>query len=272
MTATLLKSEAHFDRVTGTIGAWVHGVRLDEPKDSPVAKELRRGLHEHGVLFFEFGRVLSADEFHHFAHLFGTPESDYKLGADREAPPYFDSELLPMKEYRVNCWHTDGTVLERPPRAAMLTPLELPELGGDTMWASMYAAWDDLSSQCQRLLEGLEVLHSTARTSAVLRALGSPRSAVHPAVIRDRMTGRKMLYVNSNYSERILGMSEAESNTLLDMLFAHVNTSEFHVRLKWRLGVVAVWDERATQHRGVADFTGPRKMRRLTFAGERPAA
>jgi taurine dioxygenase len=95
-------------------------------------------------------------------------------------------------------------------------------------------------------------------------------SAVHPAVIRDPVTGRKMLFVNSNYTERILGMTDKESEALLRMLFEHVNTPEFHVRLRWRSGVIAVWEERVTQHRGIADFVGPRKLRRLTFAGDRP--
>lgn len=150
----------------------------------------------------------------------------------------------------------------------MLTAVQVPEVGGDTMWASMPAAWDDLSSYYQRLLEEVEVLHSTSR----MPWLNSDATAVHPAVIRDPVTGRKMLFVNANYSEKILGMSERESETLLQMLFAHVNTPEFHVRLKWQPGRIAVWEERVTQHRGVADFKGSRKMRRLTFIGDRPAA
>jgi taurine dioxygenase len=270
MTATLTKPDVRFERATGTIGAWVHGVGLGERLPADVAEKLRRGVHEHGVLFFDFGHGLSLEEFHGFAAVFGEAISEYTFrpkGVDK-TPPYFDSQLHPMKDNRVNVWHTDGTALERPPQTAMLTPVELPELGGDTMWASMYAAWDDLSSHCQRLLEGVEVLHSTARLPFLQPAL----SAVHPAVIRDPVTGRKILYVNANYSERILGMSETESNSLLEMLFAHINTPEYHVRLRWRPGVMAVWEERATQHRGVADFTGPRKMWRLTIPGERPAA
>ncbi len=89
-------------------------------------------------------------------------------------------------------------------------------------------------------------------------------------MIRDPVTGRKMLFVNSNYTERFLGMKDSESDALLRMLFEHVNTPEFHVRLRWRPGVVAVWEERVTQHRGVADVVGPRKLRRLTFTGDRP--
>jgi len=219
------------------------------------------------VLFFEFDHVVSASEFRAFAEFFGEPEERYRLTVGEADTPYIDSDLVPMKDVRINCWHTDGTALDCPPQAAMLTPVELPEAGGDTMWASMYAAWEGLSSQYQRLLDGLEALHSTAR----LPFLRETSSAVHPAVIQDPVTGRKMLYVNSNYTERLIGMKDSESEALLRMLFEHVNTPEFHVRLRWRLGVVAVWEERVTQHRGVADFVGPRKLRRLTFPGERPA-
>ena len=164
-------------------------------------------------------------------------------------------------------WHSDVTFLDSPPLGSVLRCVTAPDYGGDTMWASMYAAWEDLSSFNQRLLEGLEVLHSARR----MPWLKIDATAVHPAVIRDAVTGRKMLFVNSNYSERIIGMSERESDALLHMLFEHVNTPEFHVRLRWRPGIIAVWEERVTQHRGVADFKkGPRKMRRLTFIGDRP--
>lgn len=256
-----------FERVTGTVGAIVHGVALGGADRRSTTDTLRRALHEFGVLFFHFDHLVSAAEFVGFAALFGEPESSYRLTVDKGEAPYIDSDLVPMKEYRVNFWHSDGTALEHPPQAAMLTPVELPEAGGDTMWANMHAAWENLSSRIQNLLDGLDVLHSTAR----LPFLKEASSAVHPAVIRDPVTGRKLLFVNSNYSERILGMSARESEMLLRMLFEHVNTPEFHVRLRWRPGTIAVWEERVTQHRGVADFTGPRKLRRLTFAGERPS-
>jgi taurine dioxygenase len=268
MTSDASLEDLRFERVTGTVGAVVHGVELGGTERTTTADTLRRALHEFGVLFFEFDHAVSAAEFLAFSELFGEVEQSHRLTIGKGEAPYIDSDRVPMKDYRVNCWHADGTPFECPPQAAMLTPVELPEAGGDTMWASMYAAWEALSSRHQQLLDGLEVLHSTAR----LPYLKPSATFVHPAVIRDPVTGRKLLYVNSNYSERIIGMSDAESATLLQMLFEHVNTPEFHVRLRWRLGVVAVWEERVTQHRGVADFVGPRKLRRLTFVGEKPAA
>jgi len=268
MTSIAVDERIRFERVASNIGAVVHGIELTGTKEATTTESLRRGLHEHGVLFFKFENVVSAQEFAAFSQWFGEPEAAYALSLRAGQESIIDSDKVPMKEFGVNRWHSDGTALECPPQAAMLTPIELPQIGGDTMWASMYAAWEGLSSHYQRLLDGLEVLHSTAR----VRFLRESPTTVHPAVIRDPVTGRKMLFVNSNYSERVIGMNSSESEKLLQMLFEHVNTPEFHVRLRWQPGYIAVWEERVTQHRGVADFTGPRKMRRLTFKGDRPAA
>jgi taurine dioxygenase len=266
---TAAENGIRFEKTTGTVGALVHGVKLGAATSDTLVSTLQRALHEFGVLFFQFDRLVNAEEFADFSALFGEPEEGYKLTTRKGAEgPYIDSDQVPMKEFRINHWHADGTPLERPPQAAILTPVELPEAGGDTMWASMYAAWEGLSSRYQRLLDGLEVRHGTAR----LPFLRESPTFVHPAVIRDPVTGRRILYVNSNYAERFVGMSDAESDALLRMLFEHVNTPEFHVRLRWRPGTVAVWEERVTQHRGVADFVGPRKLRRITIVGERPAA
>jgi taurine dioxygenase len=267
MTTAQLARNITFEPATGLVGAWVHGVALDE-QGADVAAMLTEKLHEHGVLYFQFDEILTSEQFVQFAQLFGELEDGYRLSLkETRESPYIDSDLAPMKEVRINVFHTDGSVLENPPQAAILTPVELPPAGGDTMFASMYAAWDALSPHYQRLLEGMEVLHTTRR----LPFLRESPECVHPAVIRDAVTGRKMLFVNANYSDRILGMSERESEELLQFLFAHINTPEFHVRERWRPGMVAVWEERVVQHRGVADFTGPRKLRRLTFKGTRPS-
>jgi taurine dioxygenase len=258
--------EVYFERVTGTVGAIVHGVGLGE-RSPAVAGKLNRALHEHGVLFFEFDDLVTESQFAGFSELFGELEGKYRLSIKSGTAGYHDAEVTPLRASRITYFHSDGTPFEEPPQAAMLTPVELPEVGGGTMWASMYAAWEDLSSYNQRLLDELDVVHSTKR----LPFLRETPETIHPAVIRDKVTGKKALFVNANYSERIVGMSERESNSLLQMLFEHINTPEFHVRVRWRLGTVAVWEERVTQHRGVDDFTGPRKLRRLTFKGDRPS-
>ena len=179
-----------------------------------------------------------------------------------------DAAFQPLKEYRTSQWHTDGTPFECPPQAAILTGIEPPELGGGTMWANMYAAYESLSSHYQRLLDGLQVQHGTTRTPFVKQ----PARTTHPAIIKDPITGKKALYVNSIYSERFLEMSESESDSLLRFLFEHVNTPEFHVALTWRVGTTAVWEERVTQHRAVDSFVGVRKLRRVTIKGDKPTA
>jgi taurine dioxygenase len=166
--------------------------------------------------------------------------------------------------------------MSSPAYAALLTPAILPSVGGDTLWASMTAAFDALSSHYQNLLEGMEALHSTATASRLKHVdgpdpdFGAGESAVHPVVPIDPLTGRKFLYVNSNYTERLVGVSDWESMRLLQMLYDHVNTPEFHVRLRWQLGTVAVWHERLTQHRAVNDYSERRAMRRITVQGEPP--
>lgn len=261
-----------FTPAGGMIGAHVHGVDLVAGHSPEMAGLLQQALHDHGVLFFEYDRLVTHGEFHEFGKLFGELEDGYRLSAGKEnlpdpAEPIMDSDKVPMKQYNTNRWHSDGTLFECPPQAAMLTCVEAPPTGGDTMWASMYAAWEGLSSSIQRLLDDAQVVHSVRR----MPWLKTDATAIHPAVARDRLTGRKFLFVNENYSERIVGMSEQESEAILQLLFAHVNTPEFHVRQAWRPGRIAVWEERVTQHRGVADFKGSRKMRRITFLGDRPS-
>jgi taurine dioxygenase len=264
-----MKADIGFERVTGSLGADVHGVELDGSAKPEDQDRLRQGLHHHGVLFFHYDHVLTPEEFMALGHLFGDPESQYGLSTTSDSNEgVVDSDKVPMRDFRVNCWHADGTCFERPPSAAMLTAVEVPSAGGDTMWSSMYGAWEALSSHFQRLLDGMEAVHSTAR----LPFLEQDMSTIHPVVVRHPATDRKLLYVNSNYTTRLVGLKDHESDRLLQVLFEHVNTPEFHVRHRWSPGDVAVWDETATQHRGVADFTGPRKLRRLTYAGQRPAA
>lgn len=267
MASVLMTDETiEFQRANGAIGAWVTGVELGKEGSAEQAKTLRRGLADYGALFFDFGRIPTGEEFTQFARNFGEVEARYgQKVADQPKEnevPHIDSAKVPMKEYHQNWWHQDGAPLDNPPLAALLTPLELPPVGGGTMFSCMHAAWDGLSPRFQQMLDGLEALHNNARVGFL-----EPREHVWPVVLTNPITGRKSLYVNSIYTQRILGLADKESETVLRFLFDHVNTPEFHVRLEWKLGYVAVWHQQITQHRGVADFTGPRKLKRLTIAG-----
>ncbi len=266
MSATDIMTKIVFDRVNPTIGARVHGVPIDQQPSARVVDTLRRGLHEHGVLFFQYDELVDADQFLQFSTLFGELQPVYGFSSSKGGG--IDARIQPLKEYRTGQWHTDGTPFERPPQAALLTTVEAPELGGGTMWASMYAAYDGLSSHYQRLLDGLEVVHSTIRTPFIKEQT----ETVHPAIIRDPVTGKKALFVNSVYSERFLDLSERESDSLMKFLFEHVNQPEYHVSMTWKPGTLVVWEERVTQHRAVDSFVGERKLRRLTIQGDKPAA
>lgn len=270
LSASESQYEIRFERASRNIGAWVRGVPLDAEGEA-VETKLRRALAEYGVLFFDFGHLLTSDDFSSFAQLFGEVEAGYaqKKKADPAADsvPYIDESRTPMEKFRTDYWHHDGLPLELPPLAALLTPLEVPEIGGDTMWASMYAAWDALSPRYQRLLDGIDALNSNFRLPFL-----EPKQHVHPAVVTDPITGRKALYVNANYTERLIGLTDKEGDAVLRFLAEHVNSPEFHVRLRWQPGHVAVWHQRVTQHRGVSDVEGPRKLKRLTIIGDTPQA
>ena len=265
-TASKTALELAFEPVTGVIGAWVRGFDLASPANSALADALQRALARYGVLFFDFQRIPDFDEFHGFAGLFGTVQGRFdQVIKDREGPetPYIDSDLTPMKKFRINHWHADGGPLPVPPRAAILMAYEAPEAGGDTMWASMTEAYDALSPHMQRMLDGMRIVNNNDRTSFL-----EPKEHIHPAVVVNPITGRKCLFVDPNYTARFVDVPDRENEMLLQFLFEHINTPEFHVRLRWKPGYCAVWHQQVTKHRGVADFTGPRKLQRHTVDGE----
>jgi taurine dioxygenase len=273
------------ERVTANIGAIVHGFDVTARHGEGVSRTLRQWLHEHGVLFIVGDEPTGDDDFRALGSLFGEMY-EYSYSKTRSADGLI--AYLGYKDGRPPrqvgekpseaSWHTDGTPNERPPQAALLTPSRLPSVGGDTMWASMTAAYDALSSRLQRMLDGMEAVHSTEvvkrrfSPEANREIFGEGESAVHPVIIRDPFTDRKALFVNSNKTERLVGMKDWESRRLLDMLYDHVNTPEFHVRLRWTMNTIAVWEERVTQHRAVADYDEPRTLRRITIRGDRPVA
>jgi taurine dioxygenase len=252
-TLSGIAPELEFERVTGPIGAWARGFELGAPESRSQADRLQRALAQHGVLFFDFGRVPGGAEFAEFAGLFGTVQGKFGQSIkDREGPetPYIDSAQTPMEKFRINHWHADGGPLPVPPLAGILTAFEVPEAGGDTMWASMVAAYDALSPHMQKMLDGMRILNNNVRTRFL-----EPKEQVHPAVVVNPVTGRKCLFVDPNYTAGFVDVPERESEVLLNFLFEHINTPEFHVRLRWKPGYCAVWHQQVTKHRGVNDFT-----------------
>jgi len=166
--------------------------------------------------------------------------------------------------------------------ASMLLALEVPPIGGDTLFANMYAAYETLSGGMKRLLAGLKAVNSSAVADVTRtredriasnpgKAKGQVFEAAHPVVRTHPETGRKALYVNCAHTVRFDGMSQEESAGLLSFLYAHQTKPEFTCRFRWQVGSLAFWDNRAAQHNPINDYHGyRRRMHRITLAGDRP--
>jgi taurine dioxygenase len=167
-------------------------------------------------------------------------------------------------------WHSDMTYRSTPPFASILKAVELPPVGGDTLWASMFAVHDALSPGLRRDLEQLEAVHDMGafRTDAYLRggdegvaeALTRAGTAVHPVIAHHPVTGRPYVNVSESFTRFVIGLSAPESARLLTHLFDLINRPDFHMRVKWEVDMVVIWDNRGTQHYAVADYLPHRRV------------
>ena len=182
-------------------------------------------------------------------------------------------------------WHTDSSYLARPPSLTLLYAEEVPERGGDTLYANMYAVYDGLSEGLKRTLEGLtgvfsaDLVHSATGEHAAAagadrnrRVPETPLVAEHPIVRTHPETGRKALYASLAHTREFKGFTRAESLPLLTYLSAQTQRPEVCSRLTWRRGTLAVWDNRCVQHYPLDDYRGVRRaMLRVIIAGDEPA-
>jgi taurine dioxygenase len=269
-------------RLTPAIGAMAEGVDLAAPLEDGQIAELRNTLDEYLVLFFK-DQSLSPVQQRDFAARFGELYTHPFYAGHEEAPEIM--VLAHDETHRANSdrWHNDVTYLETPPQAGVLFAEELPKLGGDTLWANMYLAYEALSASMKRLVDGLRAIHSFAKnfTPERFRALGieDQREAMyaahppvsHPIARTNPATGRKALFVNQDFTSHIEGVPARESEALLRFLFEHIAQPEFQVRWRWESGDAAFWDNRWAQHCAVADYFPERRVvRRATIIGERP--
>lgn len=271
----------HITRITPAIGAEVSGLNLARPLSAADQDALYQALLEHLVIFVRdqditptahmalaegFGEL---DQPHPvYPHVDGHPHI-VSLKNDADNPPDTDG------------WHTDLTFRAEPPFASLLIARRVPPVGGDTLWASLYAAYDALPETMQAVLEGKTAVHDMgdfrnnfgAEGGAAVSAAHSRfGSAVHPVVGRHPVTGRRFLNVNESFTQHIVGLRAQESNDLLGMLFRHQNQPEFQVRFKWTEGALAMWDNRVTMHYATADYLPePREMNRITVVKDRRA-
>ncbi len=270
-----------FHRLAGALGAEVTGIDLRQPIDDAAFAALEAGLLEHQVLFFREQRI---EHPHHraLAQRFGTPVAHPAYPAVEGFPEINVLESTAENPTKIDTWHTDMTFLEEPPLGSILRGRIIPERGGDTMFASLFAAWEALSDRMQHYLDGLTALHSFAhgfrhslaepggwdRLGETVRANPPVR---HPLVRTHPRSGRRALFVNRLFTTHIEGLAEAESDAVLRFLFEHLETPELSCRFRWRADSIAFWDNRATLHRPVNDFfPAHRRMERITIAGDRP--
>ncbi|MEV5014549.1 TauD/TfdA dioxygenase family protein [Streptomyces sp. NPDC053780] len=269
----------HFEVVpqARTIGAEIRGVDLSRPLGATLREELNRALLEWKVLFFR-AQHLTPGQQRDFAGHWGELETNPLLSAGDSADVVrFDKGAGSAPTYE-NVWHTDVTFRERPALGAVLQLREVPPFGGDTMWADMAAAYDNLPPEVKERVDGARAVHDFIPGFA--RFYGPERLAPHqdlfppvehPVVRTHPETGRRMLFVNTSFTTRITGMDRAESDRLLRLLFQQAHVPEYQVRFRWQAGDVAFWDNRATQHYAVGDYGSERRVaERVAIAGDRP--
>ncbi len=272
--------------LSGAIGAEIAGIDLSQPLDDMTVAAIRRAWLEHLVIFFR-GQDLPPDRLMALARRFGKPiEYPFVAGIDGfpEVTP-----VVKLEHERVNfggIWHSDTTYLETPPMGTFLVAREVPETGGDTLFANMYLAYEALSDGMKRLIDPLVGVNSSRKADASKTredrmkadlksgAGGGARRdyvAEHPVVRTHPETGRKALYVNIGHTQRFKDMTEEESAPLLAFLFAHQIRPEFTCRFRWTAGSLALWDNRCAQHNPINDYHGHRRvMHRVTLEGDRP--
>ena len=265
------------------IGAVISGVQLGGDLDATTVAAIAAALLEHKVIFFRDQHHLDDDGQVAFARRLGVPTTAHPTVTS------LGDTVLPIDSRfgRANSWHSDVTFVDRAPKASLLRAVTLPAYGGSTSWASTEAAYEQLPAPLRALTENLWAVHSNLYDYAADQAENDDdltdeareyraefRSqhyeTEHPVVRVHPETGKRVL-VLGHFVKRFVGLGSTESATLFALLQDRITQLENTVRWSWRLGDIAVWDNRATQHYGVADYDDqPRYLRRVTLAGDIP--
>ena len=243
--------------ITGTFGAYVHGCDLSKPISESVAGELCDALRSYKVLAFDPQPNVEPPQLLAFGKLFGEPETEHPIWKNVEGSPGVMKLTANHLPVITDSWHTDGSTRTSTKAVTILQAADVPEYGRDTIFADMEAAFDNLSEPVQHFLEGLTALHSWGEQ----RPGSEP--VEHPVVMVDPVSGRKTLYVNRMYTKKIVGLRADESDALLRFLFDQAHFGEHQLRISWKPGQIAMWDNSKTQHYLVRDRAYPRVMHRV---------
>jgi taurine dioxygenase len=268
---------------TPCIGATVHGLDLSQPLSALAQTELQSALAQYEVLFFRDQQLTPAQQVA-FTRTFGEVHEVKAFFPRLQDQPEIEVvESTAEKPGASNNWHADVTWRDQPPVGTSLYAQLIPPMGGDTLWASMTAAYAALPTDFQAYLETLTALHTWEVSGWPGYLLGKDASGLmlqearakyppvtHPVVRVHPITGKKILYVNPTFTTHIHGLPRVQSDALLAQLFALISVPEYQARFRWEAQSLAVWDNRSTQHYAVADFYPQhRKLHRITFTAER---
>ena len=287
--SAVIQREQEYNRITvaplaGALGAEIFGVDITDV-DQETYVEIHQAFLNHSVIFFR-DQDLTPETQMAFGRLFGPlNRHSYVKGVDDYADVFRIVKEPTDVHHFGNAWHSDLAYEEKPALATILYGIDVPEVGGDTMFTSLYAAYDALSDGMKRMLADLRIVFTNANTygkdatrfkAGVARDMTvaqapEEKEVQHPIVRTHPETGRKALYLSTTHFSRIEGMSKAESQPLLDQLSKHAVRPDFTCRFKWRPGSIAMWDNRCTMHYAVNDFPEARRiMQRVTLQGDRP--
>jgi taurine dioxygenase len=274
--------------VTGTIGAEIRGVQLSGDLDAGTVREIEAALVRHKVIFFRGQDHLDTAEHEAFAGLFGDPVAHPTVPV-AEGSKYL-LELDSKEGYAASSWHTDVTFVDAYPKGSILRALNVPEAGGDTLWANGETAYEALPEPLRQLVNNLWAVHTNDYDYAVQFGLSKDASQAtkdrakfqqnifastvyeteHPVVRVHPASGQRSLLLG-HFVRNFVGLSKTDSARLYNILQDHITKPENTVRWRWQAGDVAFWDNRATQHRAIADFGLQRRtLRRATVAGDVP--
>ncbi len=277
MTATDLSASTIVERpLSPTIGAEIHGVDLREELSDRTIADIRSALLRWKVVFF-CDQEISTEQHIAFARRFGELEIHPATPKDQENREVLRITHGPDSRGRENNWHSDVTWRESPSLGSVLRSIEVPDVGGDTLFADMELAYENLSPAMKEWVCTLTATHDIARVFG--KRLGKTAEELHeqyppqhhPVVRTHPEAGRRSLYVNTGFTAHIDGLSPKESDWLLAHLYSQATLPEYQCRFHWHANSIAFWDNRACQHYAASDyFPARRVMERVTVAGDRP--
>lgn len=265
--------------MTPTIGAEIEWGDLSRPLAASTVSALRQALLDWKVLFFR-DQDITTEQHLAFARNFGELEVHPFAPHKPDYPEVLAITHDDESKGRENTWHSDVTWRVEPSLGSVLRAVEVPPVGGDTLFADMCAAYDGLKDEVKAKIDGAVAVHDFTHFRAGMRRRGATEEQIrafndkypmveHPVVRTHPETGRKCIYVNAAFTLHIVGMDKGESDALLAHLYAQAAIPEYQCRFRWEKNSIAFWDNHASQHYAVSDyFPAMRRMERVTIVGD----